>query len=49
MKLRPEVSDVRIDKYLCGAIGSYSRGYFQRLIKDGLVTVNGKPSRPITP
>lgn len=32
----------RIDKYLCEYYPEYSRSYFQKLIKDGAVLVNGK-------
>ncbi|OGS22925.1 MAG: hypothetical protein A2252_07550 [Elusimicrobia bacterium RIFOXYA2_FULL_39_19] len=32
----------RIDAYLAGIFPDYSRNYFQKLIKDGLVLLNGK-------
>ncbi|MHB9156377.1 MAG: RluA family pseudouridine synthase [Endomicrobiales bacterium] len=42
MKIISDTSDVRLDNYLCRAVAGYSRGYFQRLIKGGQATVNGK-------
>lgn len=35
----------RIDRFLASVVGSHSRSQIQRLIKDGLVTVNGEPTR----
>jgi 23S rRNA pseudouridine1911/1915/1917 synthase len=43
---------IRIDKYLANRYSEHSRTYFQQLINDGLVTVNGlriKPDRIIEP
>lgn len=36
----------RIDQYLVDRVGHLSRAEVQRLIKDGLVKVNGKPTKP---
>ncbi len=41
MKITVETPAERLDKYVAGAVPSYSRGYFQKLIKSGKVTVNG--------
>jgi 23S rRNA pseudouridine1911/1915/1917 synthase len=41
MKLTIENDIKRIDSFLSGALPSYSRGYFQKLIKAGKVTING--------
>jgi len=41
MKLIIENDIKRIDSFLAGALPSYSRGYFQKLIKAGKVTING--------
>jgi 23S rRNA pseudouridine1911/1915/1917 synthase len=38
----------RIDRFLASVVGSHSRSQIQRLIKDGLVTVNGQPTRANT-
>jgi len=35
----------RIDRFLASVVGSHSRSQIQRLIKDGLVTINGEPTR----
>jgi len=40
--LNGDESKERIDVWLCRRYSAYSRGYFQRLIKGGQVTVNGK-------
>lgn len=39
----PENEDDRIDKFLASEMPDYSRAFIQKLIKDGLVTVNGSP------
>ena len=38
-----ENAGVRVDKYLGMAFPDYSRAYFQKLLKDGAVSVDGKP------
>ena len=40
MKLIVGTQEMRIDKYIAGKLSKYSRGYFQKLIKSGGVTVN---------
>jgi 23S rRNA pseudouridine1911/1915/1917 synthase len=35
----------RLDRYLCGRYPHYSRSLFQRLIKKGVVLVNGRPGK----
>ena len=42
MKLIIETEEKRIDSFLARVLPDYSRGYFQRLIKDGKITVNGE-------
>lgn len=42
-QIEPEQSDIRIDKFLSEILPDLSRSYIQKLIKDGLVTVNEKP------
>lgn len=36
----------RIDKFLAQEMESYSRSYVQKLLKDGMVAVNGNPVKP---
>ncbi len=40
-----EEEGVRLDKLLAKELPDYSRSYLQRLLKDGLVLVNGKPAK----
>lgn len=40
IELTAEVSDKRIDAWLSGKVGDYSRTYIQKLVEDGSVTVN---------
>jgi 23S rRNA pseudouridine1911/1915/1917 synthase len=40
-----EQAGERIDRFLASMVDSHSRSQIQRLIKDGLVTVNGGPTR----
>ena len=42
-QITEDMVDERIDKCLCILLDSLSRSYFQKLIKDGLVLVNGYP------
>jgi 23S rRNA pseudouridine1911/1915/1917 synthase len=42
----PAVEGYRLDVYLTKRLHSYSRTLVQRLIRDGLVTVNNKKSKP---
>ncbi len=42
-QITEETEDERIDKFLSGCIGSLSRSYIQKLLKEGLVQVNGSP------
>ena len=37
--------DVRLDKYLAGALPEFSRAHLQRLIEQGYVLVNGQPTK----
>lgn len=39
----PEEQSVRIDRYLAGHCGEFSRSYLQKLLKEQAVSVNGKP------
>lgn len=41
-RARLKVDGVRLDQYLCGLFGEYSRSTVQRLIESGGVRVNGK-------
>jgi 23S rRNA pseudouridine1911/1915/1917 synthase len=41
IELTAEVSDKRIDAWLSGKVGDYSRTYIQKLVEEGSVTVNG--------
>ena len=43
-----EEENVRTDVFLSGIYEGFSRSFFQRLIKDGLVTLNGKNCKPGT-
>lgn len=40
MVVPAEISDVRLDVYLTQQLPQYSRNFFQRLIKDGLIELN---------
>lgn len=40
-----EDEETRIDKWISGALQSLSRSYIQKLIKDNLVFVNGRPQK----
>ncbi len=42
LELSVDEKGVRLDGYLSKRLGDYSRAYLQRLIRDGLVMVNGK-------
>jgi len=46
MNLSADTSGERLDTYLTEKVPGYSRGYFQRLIKSGSVTVNKKNVTP---
>ena len=46
MKIIFDSDPVRIDKYLSELPGDYTRSFLQKQIKEGYVTVNGKPVRP---
>lgn len=41
IELTADVSGIRIDSWLSGKVGDYSRTYIQKLVEDGSVTVNG--------
>lgn len=43
MNIISDTAGVRLDVFLTRQVPGYSRGYFQKLIKGGGVTVNGKP------
>lgn len=45
IELTSEVSDKRIDAWISGKVGEYSRTYIQKLVEDGSITVNGKTVR----
>ena len=47
-ELRPERADtnMRLDKYVARELGDLSRSYFQQLIDDGFVRVDGQIRRP---
>jgi 23S rRNA pseudouridine1911/1915/1917 synthase len=42
MQLSSDVENIRIDSWLAGKMENHSRTYFQKLIDDGMVEVNGK-------
>lgn len=42
----PESAGTRLDVFLAGAMPHHSRSQFQRLIKEGRVTVNGAAAKP---
>lgn len=42
MNILSDAAGVRLDVFLAKQVPGYSRGYFQKLIKNGGVTVNGK-------
>ncbi|OGS46253.1 MAG: hypothetical protein A2539_02680 [Elusimicrobia bacterium RIFOXYD2_FULL_34_15] len=44
-KIICDVNRTRLDSFLKEKYPDYSRGYFQRLIKNGFVNINGKPSQ----
>ncbi len=46
LRIRRRVPSRRIDKYLHGRFVRMSRTLIQRLIKQGAITVNGKPTKP---
>jgi len=46
LKLRRKLPGRRLDKYLNGRFKRLSRTTIQRLIKQGAITVNGKPTKP---
>jgi 23S rRNA pseudouridine1911/1915/1917 synthase len=46
LKLRRKLPGRRLDKYLNGRFRRLSRTTIQRLIKQGSITVNGKPTKP---
>lgn len=46
LKLRRKLPGRRLDKYLNGRFKRLSRTAIQRLIKQGAITVNGKPTKP---
>ncbi len=46
LKLRRKLPGRRLDKYLNGRFKRLSRTAIQRLIKQGSITVNGKPTKP---
>lgn len=46
LELYVEISGVRLDKYLADNLEEYSRSYLNRLIKEKLILVNGKKSKP---
>lgn len=44
-KIEPEDEESRLDKWISDSIPELSRSYIQKLIKDKLVFVNGKPEK----
>lgn len=46
LELYVEISGVRLDKYLADNLEEYSRSYLNKLIKEELILVNGKKSKP---
>jgi 23S rRNA pseudouridine1911/1915/1917 synthase len=46
MNLIANNTGIRIDKYLANQYSEHSRTYFQQLINDGYVTINGIPVKP---
>ena len=44
-KVISDKEKMRLDNFLKEKYPDYSRGYFQRLIKNGFVNINGKPSQ----
>lgn len=45
-EVEPQKAGVRLDFFLAGENPGFSRSYLQKLIGDGLVKVNGVPSKP---
>lgn len=45
IKVTIDKTDHRLDSYLAGKLPQYSRAYLQKLIGDGLVTLNDKPMK----
>ena len=41
MKIIADVKGIRLDKYIAQVLPQYSRGFFQKRIKSGRITVNG--------
>ncbi len=44
-QITEETEEERIDKFLSGRMESLSRSYIQKLLKDGIVLVNGVPAK----
>ena len=42
-EISAEKADERIDKFLSGELSELSRSYIQKLLKEGMVTLNGRP------
>lgn len=49
LHLRPDRPEPRLDRFLTRAHPEHSRSFFQRLIQEGNVTLNGRPAKPSTP
>jgi 23S rRNA pseudouridine1911/1915/1917 synthase len=49
LEVPPEHEGARLDRFLAGVLPERSRSQIQRLIKDGQVTVGGRPCRVSTP
>ena len=42
-EIQDQDRNCRIDRYLSGQMEGYSRSFIQKLLKDGKVSVSGKP------
>jgi 23S rRNA pseudouridine1911/1915/1917 synthase len=49
MRVPPEGAGQRLDRYLAQSFPAHSRSFLQHLIRDGLVTLDGRPARSSTP
>jgi 23S rRNA pseudouridine1911/1915/1917 synthase len=48
VRVPPSETGARLDQFLVGVVPDHSRSQIQRLIKEGLVQVEGRPARPNT-
>ena len=48
-EISAEKAGERIDKFLSGELSELSRSYIQKLLKEGMVTLNGRPLKSELP